>query len=182
MKWIAFFSQTGSEIVELANRIGFEPTVVVANRRPDNRRVIHPDIVNMNLVMLPNKPNWEDYLEVLPLEGCIITLHGWLRIVPPEIVAAYEGDIFNGHPGLINKYPELKGKDPQLKAFDMKLKESGCVIHKVTEGLDEGEILAYKKVPIKNLSLSQVFSKLHDTSVDLWFDFLRTKLSSTLPE
>jgi len=182
MNWIAFFSQTGSEIVELANRIGFEPTVVVTNRRPDNRRAIHPAIVNMNLVMVPNKPTWEDYLEVLPFKKCIITLHGWLRIIPPEIVAAYKKDIYNGHPGLINKYPELKGKDPQLKAFDLGLKESGCVIHRVTEGVDEGEILAHKRVNIKNLPLSQIFDKLHETSVDLWFDFLRTKLSSPLPE
>ena len=82
-------------------------------------------------------------------------------------------EIYNGHPGLITQYPELKGKDPQQKAFDLGLESSGCVIHRVTEGVDEGEILRSRKVSIKGLEIGELFHILHSISVSLWVDFLK---------
>ena len=46
------------------------------------------------------------------LKHDLITLHGYLRIIPENICKQCK-HIYNGHPGLINMYPELKGKDPQ---------------------------------------------------------------------
>ena len=87
-----------------------------------------------------NKYVLEDYEEILMyFPEAIITLHGWLRIMPKEVCERFS--IFNGHPGLITEYPELKGKDPQIRAFEGKYPVMGCVIHKVTAGVDEGKIL-----------------------------------------
>jgi phosphoribosylglycinamide formyltransferase-1 len=101
----------------------------------------------------------------------IVTLHGWLRIMPPSICNQFE--IYNGHPGLITRYPELKGKDPQQKAFDLGLETSGCVIHEVTEGVDEGRILRSREVSIRELEIEQLFHILHQISISLWVDFLK---------
>ena len=42
--WIAFFSQTGSEIVELARFLGKWPDIVISNSRPDHLRTINPEL------------------------------------------------------------------------------------------------------------------------------------------
>lgn len=102
----------------------------------------------------------------------VITLHGWLRIIPEEIIKEYP-TMFNGHPGLITKYPELKGKDPQMKAWNLNLNTSGCVIHQVTAGVDEGPIMRQVEIPIRNLTLDELFSELHSKSVELWCKFLK---------
>jgi folate-dependent phosphoribosylglycinamide formyltransferase PurN len=183
MRWVAFFSQTGSEIVEISRRLNKVPDLIVTNNRPAHLRKFHPEILKLSpaLAITPNKPDVVDYLQRLrhttgDPNQTLVTLHGWLRIVPKEVTDLYE-NVFNGHPGLISRYPELKGKDPQMKAWEMDLDTSGCVIHEVTEELDDGFIISEKEIPIRNLTLDQLFENLHKTSIDLWVDFLSEKLS-----
>jgi phosphoribosylglycinamide formyltransferase-1 len=169
--WIAFFSQTGSEIVEVSKLLGRWPDLIITNERPDHLRKIHPALGG-KVVFVENKPTEEELSMILGQYGNpLVTLHGWLRIMPPYICNRFE--IYNGHPGLITEYPELKGKDPQQKAFDLGLESSGCVIHRVTEGVDEGEILRSRKVSIKGLEIGELFHILHSISVSLWVDFLK---------
>jgi folate-dependent phosphoribosylglycinamide formyltransferase PurN len=167
-EWIAFFSQTGSEIVSLGNALGKMPTEIVYNEKP-----IYKNDINQNIdkyTLLPNRPTVEDYERILSkYDNPLVTLHGWLRIVPPEICSKYE--IFNGHPGLIDEYPELKGKDPQEKAYRLGLQEGGSVVHRVTEGVDEGEILYSTKASLKGLDLNGVYSILRETSMVSWMKF-----------
>jgi len=61
--WIAFFSQTGSEIVNISQALGREPDLIVTNDRPDHLRKINEGIELC--YMMPNKPTLEDYQEVL---------------------------------------------------------------------------------------------------------------------
>ena len=170
--WITFFSQTGSEIVEVSKILGRWPDKIITNHRPSHLRTINQDIPTHLLQWTENKPEEHEYHWLLMgYEDPIITLHGWLRVVPESVCKQFE--IYNGHPGLITEYPELKGKDPQQKAFDLGLESSGCVIHKVTEGVDEGEILRSRKVSIKGLEIGELFHILHSISVSLWVDFLK---------
>ena len=131
-------------------------------------------------------PSIQQYLALIP-EDSLVTMHGWLRIVPGEVCE--KRNIYNGHPGLITKYPELKGKDPQKKAIELKHATGGCVIHKATAELDGGPIVAEsKEVSINGWSEASklvkefgveedyVIQKLHRVSVDLWVDFLKDKL------
>ena len=171
-KWVAFFSQTGSEIVEVSKLLGRWPDMIVTNERPEHLRKIHPALENKHLVFVENKPTEEELSMILGQYGNpLVTLHGWLRIMPPYICNRFE--IYNGHPGLITEYPELKGKDPQQKAFDLGLEFSGCVIHAVTEGVDEGQVLRSRKVSIKGLEIGELFHILHQISISLWVDFLK---------
>jgi phosphoribosylglycinamide formyltransferase 1 len=169
--WIAFFSQTGSEIVEVSKLLGRWPDLIITNERPDHLRKIHPALEG-KVAFVENKPTQEELGLILGhYKDPLVTLHGWLRIMPSYICNRFE--IYNGHPGLITEYPELKGKDPQQKAFDLGLESSGCVIHRVTEGVDEGEILRSRKVSIKGLEIGELFHILHSISVSLWVDFLK---------
>lgn len=181
MKWTAaFFSQTGSEILNIINATGVVPEVIISNRLRDDGTIRNIGMVNKELldrfesriIYIPNRPSVEDYKRVLGnSEKGLISLHGYLRILPPEICDSYE--VVNLHPGLITKYPFLKGKDPQEKAYGLQLDTSGAVIHKVTAEVDSGEILDSVEIPIKGLSLDEVYENLHKCSSELWIKFFK---------
>ena len=173
--WIAFFSQTGSEIVEVSKILGRWPDRIITNKRPDHLRKINQDIPLHLLMWTENKPELHEYDWLMRnFDNPIVTLHGWLRVVPEDTCRKYE--IYNGHPGLITKYPELKGKDPQYRAWEGNYRSAGCVIHRVTAGVDEGEVLMERESIHKQLSRNEIFRILHDTSVEMWGEFLQDKL------
>lgn len=174
--WIAFFSQTGSEIVEIAKALGKWPDVIVTNQRPADLRVIKTDIQESQLlVTTSNKPTPTELEEIIGYyKNPIITLHGWLRIMPPSICEKYS--IFNGHPGLITEYPELKGKDPQMRALEGNYPVMGCVLHKVTAGVDEGKVIAEERFNAFKITEEEMWKATRDRSLYLWIQFLNTFL------
>lgn len=177
--WIAFFSQTGSEINNLSKSLGIYPDVIATNKQ--EMTGINEELIKLTTFrehklnrtiwcVLPEKPTVEDYKNILScFTNPVITLHGYLRIIPKEICENYE--IYNLHPGLIDKYPELKGFNPQERAYRENYKLAGCVIHKVVPEVDEGKILISQGVSIEGLNLNQVYEKLHETAFDLWKSF-----------
>ncbi len=176
LSWYCFFSRTGQEIVDLSKLLRRAPDKIITNAPPDK---IVPELYTLDtryIIRLSERPTVSDYFEVLPGLSipCIITLHGWLRVVPEVICKAYRGMIFNGHPGLITKYPELKGINPQQKAYQLKLLTSGSVVHEVTPEVDEGKILTSKEVPITGLTLDDIYTVLRQTSLSAWEEFFNT--------
>jgi phosphoribosylglycinamide formyltransferase-1 len=82
------------------------------------------------------------------LAGCrpdLICLAGFMRILSPELVAEYRGRILNIHPSLL---PKFRGLHPQRRALEAGETESGCTVHYVDEGVDSGESLLQRRVPI----------------------------------
>jgi len=172
-KWITFFSQTGAEIADLSENIGRWPDIIITNSRPDHLRTIDPRIVEYGYTEVPNKPTVSD-LDTVLQDNAVITLHGWLRIMPEVICNKYL--IYNGHPGLITKYPELKGKDPQVKAHKLGHEVAGAVIHKVTAGVDEGRIIMEEYFNATQLDLDSLFRILRDRSLYMWSNLLKQVL------
>jgi len=178
--WIAFFSQTGTEIHNLSNALGIYPDCVVTNKQDHtttNECLIKTTQFRQHKLNLPNlwcqlskSPTVEEYNNVLGMfTNPVITLHGYLRIIPKEICQKYE--IYNLHPGLIDRYPSLKGFNPQERAFTEGYKLAGCVIHKVVPEVDAGEILMSQGVSIEGLNLHGVYDALHGVAFDLWKSF-----------
>ena len=178
--WVTFFSQSGSEIYNISNALGRYPDAIITNKQDLSQT--NADLINLTKFreqklnttifhQIPQKPELNDYTAILnKFVNPLITLHGYLRIIPKEICDKYE--IFNLHPGLINKFPNLKGFNPQERAFTSGYKEAGCVIHKVTPGVDEGEIVATGEINIEDLTLTQVYTGLHDCAFNVWKNFL----------
>ena len=175
--WIAFFSQTGSEIADLSEALGRWPDRIITNDRPDHLRTIDPRIEKQGYFTLSNKPDLEEYEDTLVyFPDAVITLHGWLRVMPPELCEKFK--MFNGHPGLITDYPELKGKDPQVRTWEGIKKDiyptAGCVIHRVTAGVDEGKVLSFERFSTWDIAtLDELFDTLRDRSLYLWVNLLR---------
>lgn len=90
--------------------------------------------------------------------------------MPPNICKEYT--IYNGHPGLITVYPQLKGKDPQMKAFKAKHEIMGCVLHKVTAGVDEGKVIAEERFNAFQITEEEMWKATKDRSLYLWRNFI----------
>lgn len=169
-KWITLFSQTGSEIANVARRLDRQPDMIVTNK-PFDSEDIDPDL--QDVVYMPGRPTAQDYHDILKDHSdALITMHGWLRIIPDEICKQYE--ILNLHPGLITRYPELKGKDPQWRVFDMLNLPTrvGCVLHRAIAEVDSGEVLMERSSHNHYPNGDVLCRHLHWMASDMWVDYL----------
>jgi folate-dependent phosphoribosylglycinamide formyltransferase PurN len=167
-KWIAFFSHTGTEIYNICRSIDRFPDLLITNNTLDsiNKNLIE----SIDVTTVDSKLTGKDYSNILGSPNdVIVTLHGWMRIVPADVCDVYE--TYNLHPGLISRYPELKGKDPQHAAFSSRkhrYQDVGCVIHKVTPELDSGEIIMERSTPNTFYNFDELNSCLHKMAGEMW--------------
>lgn len=104
-------------------------------------------------VAVPHKPFGKDREahervvdEALRAAGVeVIALAGYMRVLTPWLVRAWDGRMLNIHPSLLPLYP---GLDTHARAIAAGDAEAGCTVHLVTEGVDEGPILGQARVPI----------------------------------
>ncbi len=75
----------------------------------------------------------------------IVCLAGFMRLLSPWFVKAWEGRMLNIHPSLL---PAFKGAYAVRDALAAGAKETGCTVHLVTEELDSGPILLQEKVAV----------------------------------
>jgi len=148
--WVALFSQSGSEIANLAKALGYWPNLIITNNSDKskwNPRIVERSTYKGNVLVVNNEQaKTANFLHGTVQIDSLITLHGWLRIIPADICTQYK--IINGHPGLINLYPELKGKDPQERWWAYRDKYNlwyGSVVHDVVPEVDAGQIHAVDK-------------------------------------
>jgi phosphoribosylglycinamide formyltransferase-1 len=75
----------------------------------------------------------------------LVALAGFMRIVPDDFLAKWEGSIVNIHPSLLPRHKGLKSHEACLAASE---KVSGATVHLVTPDLDSGEILGQVEVAV----------------------------------
>ncbi len=75
----------------------------------------------------------------------IVCLAGYMRVLTPWLVQRYAGRMLNIHPSLLPAFPGLHTHERALAAG---AKLHGCTVHLVSEGVDEGPILAQAAVPV----------------------------------
>lgn len=76
----------------------------------------------------------------------VVALAGYMRVLTPWLVGGWRGRMLNIHPSLLPLYPGLDTHARALSAGDA---EAGCTVHLVTEGVDEGAVLAQARVPVQ---------------------------------
>lgn len=94
----------------------------------------------------------EDVLSELNESGAeMIVLAGYMKVLSPEIIKAYRNRIINIHPSLIPKYcgKGFYGIRVHQAVIAGGETESGATVHYVDEGVDTGEIIIQRKVPVK---------------------------------
>ncbi len=75
----------------------------------------------------------------------LVLLAGYMKIVTPVLINAYQNRMMNIHPSLLPAFP---GLDAQKQALEWGVKLAGCTVHFVTEGVDEGPIIIQAAVPV----------------------------------
>lgn len=75
----------------------------------------------------------------------IICLAGYMRLISSDFIAPYEGRIINIHPSLLPLFP---GLHTHQRAIESGTKITGCTVHFVTEGMDEGPVIGQAAVPV----------------------------------
>jgi phosphoribosylglycinamide formyltransferase-1 len=88
----------------------------------------------------------QDLVKMLRDAGVnLVVLAGFMRVLKEPMLDAFPRRIINIHPSLLPKFPGIEAWKQALAAGE---KTTGCTVHYVESGIDTGEIVAQRKVPI----------------------------------
>ena len=75
----------------------------------------------------------------------LVVLAGFMRVLKTPMLQAFPRKIINIHPSLLPKFP---GRDAWAQALAARETVTGCTVHYVDAGVDSGEIIAQREVPV----------------------------------
>ena len=75
----------------------------------------------------------------------LVVLAGYMRMVKAPLLDAFPRRVINIHPSLLPQFPGLEAWQQALAADVTK---TGCTVHFVDAGMDTGEIIANREVPV----------------------------------
>lgn len=75
----------------------------------------------------------------------LVVLAGFMRVLKPPMLEAFPRRIINLHPSLLPKFP---GREAWTQALAAGETVTGCTVHYVDAGVDSGEVIAQREVPI----------------------------------
>ena len=95
------------------------------------------------------------------LQPDLIVLAGFLVAIPPRMVERYSSRIINIHPSLIPSFCGVGyyGLKVHERALERGVKVTGATVHFVTEGMDEGPIIAQKPVLVEENDTPEVLQR-----------------------
>jgi phosphoribosylglycinamide formyltransferase 1 len=135
-----------------AKQNAYEVVLVVSNV-PGAAGLERAHAAGVEAVALDHKPYgknreaFERDLDALLIQRNIdvIALAGFMRVLTPFFVRAWEGRLVNIHPSLLPKFPGTRTHERALEAGES---EHGCTVHLVVEAVDAGPILGQSRMPI----------------------------------
>ncbi len=74
-----------------------------------------------------------------------VVLAGFMRVLTPRFLAAFPGCVVNTHPALLPAFPGGHAIEEALAAG---VKVTGCTVHFVDAGVDQGPIIAQRAVAV----------------------------------
>ena len=123
-----------------------------------------------------NKADYEAALVELLEEHQIdwVCLAGYMKIVGPTLLAAYEGRIINIHPAYLPEFPGAHGIED---AWNAGVAESGVTIHWVDSGVDTGKIIKQVRVPrLADDTIDSFEARIHEAEYKLYPEVIRELL------
>ena len=75
----------------------------------------------------------------------LVVLAGFMRVLKEPMLAAFPRRIINIHPSLLPKFPGIESWKQALEAGE---KITGCSVHYIDSGIDSGEVIAQRNVPV----------------------------------
>jgi phosphoribosylglycinamide formyltransferase 1 len=149
-------SGRGSNLQSILDAIGNRTldaaVVVVISNRIDAAGLTRARAAGIETmsVLLRDFPSRDDcdraIVEILRARNVgLVCLAGYMRIVGRPLLEAFEDRILNIHPSLLPSFP---GLEAQRQALEYGVQVTGATVHLVTDGLDDGPIVAQRAVPV----------------------------------
>ena len=128
---------------------------VIITNRSDAQIIELAKLYKISYIYLPKKKdvsntNYDTQLVTILKSYNIDTIFliGYMRIVTSIIIDNYKNNIFNIHPSLLPKYKNMMDLDIHQKVIENNDLYTGCTLHIVEEGVDEGDIVLQKKIQV----------------------------------
>ena len=125
---------------------------IVISNKADAQGLQHAQEAGIETLAVPNqdygsKKDFEDsLLKALQGRGVdLVCLAGFMRVLSPHFINAWQGRLINIHPSLL---PDYKGLDTHARALADGKSEAGCTVHHVSAEVDSGAIILQRSVPI----------------------------------
>ena len=81
----------------------------------------------------------------------LVCLAGFMRILSPVFVAAFENRIMNIHPSLLPAFAGLQGMQVHEAVMAAGVKVTGCTVHFVSTDVDAGPIIVQRAIAIRDV-------------------------------
>lgn len=102
----------------------------------------------------------------------LVCLAGYMKIVGPTLLAAYEGRIINIHPAYLPEFPGAHGIDD---AWEAGVDQSGVTIHWVDSGVDTGTVIKQVRVPrLADDTIESFEARIHENEYKLYPEVLES--------
>ena len=128
----------------------------------------------------PDNPNIRSFIEVcLSLHPDLFLAAGYTGIFKERILSVPSFAVVNVHASLLPKY---RGKHPVFQALRNREKYTGLTIHHVTRGIDEGDIILQKAIPVKpGDTVSSLYARIMEYTGPLIHRLISLSEGGTLP-
>lgn len=95
----------------------------------------------------------------------LVVLAGYMQLLSPAFLRAFEGRVINVHPALLPAFPGL-GAVEQALSYGVKV--FGVTVHFVDDGVDTGPVILQRAIEIPDARSEQdVFERLHPLEHEL---------------
>lgn len=154
MRVAVAISGRGSNLQALFDQLGPDAgaeVVLVLSNKPGAAGLERARERGVPAVTLAAPENGAEWLAALAAHRAdFVVLAGYLKLVPPEVVARYRGRIINIHPALLPDFggPGMYGERVHRAVLDSGATTSGATVHLVDEAYDRGPILGQARVPV----------------------------------
>jgi len=139
-------------LLEASEDAEFPARVVAVGADRDADGLAHAEEFGIPSFTVPftsfdSREEWGDALleQIRQWEPDLVILSGFMRLVPPRIVAAFSPFLINTHPAYLPEFPGAHGVRDALAAG---VTETGASLIVVDDGVDAGPIISQQRVPV----------------------------------
>lgn len=157
LKTVLLISGRGSNMQALVNatkETGFPAEIVcVISNNPAAEGLLWAENQGIKTAVVDHKPFGKDresfeqalHEKIMETGAQFVGLAGFMRILTPWFVDQWKDRLVNIHPSLLPSFPGLHVHE---QALEYGVKFSGCTVHYVRAGTDDGPIIAQAAVPV----------------------------------
>lgn len=135
-------------LVDTQADLGIDIVALIVDKDvPAVQRAQSAGVSVIEVPMLRDRNQWNQVMEsvLTDLGADLVVSAGFMRVLGPNVVAAFAGRLINTHPALL---PDFPGAHAVRDALAAGVTTTGTTVHFVDAGVDTGPIIAQREVEI----------------------------------